>query len=168
MKLLHYGIWIFLAGLFPAASYAQGIMNDSMGNGSGKGVAPATDSARLQESESGNMYRSANSSMRRDVPRTESVPDTSLLPQRIRIPDTATIGSVLPKPADSLHVSQNATTDQTSAEPRIKLTKKSIIIAAGSCGLIGCGIVAYLLKNSKKDDVVSRPAGIPPPPDPPQ
>jgi hypothetical protein len=169
MKLLTYGIWIFWAGLFSEGSFAQGAVNDSIGNDTIQSVAIPADSGRVQDSESGNMYRAVISSMRRDVPRTDSKPDSSLLPQRIRIPDTITTTSLSSKPADSLHASQIPTSDQTNpAELQIKLTKKAIIIAVGSCGLIGCGIVAYLLKNSKKDDVVSRPAGIPPPPDPPQ
>ena len=168
MKLLNYGIWIFLAASpFIAASYAQGRATNSIDNDSSRSVASAADSARVQDSESGNMYRSFNSSMRRDVPRTESAPDTSSQLQRIRIPDTVTTTSVSPKPKDSLSVIP--TSDQTTSEPRIKMTKKGIIIAAGSCGLIGCGIVAYLLKNSKKDNVVSPTnIGIPFPPDPPQ
>jgi hypothetical protein len=131
--------------------------------------AEASDSAHARESDAARMYQSAVSKMRRDVPRQGVQPDTSANRRRMTITEPEASSPPGPTLNDSLSVAVNGNqpVNQPAAEHKPHIKNSAVILAAGSCALIGCGIAVYLLKASKNDDIIARNNRIPPPPDPP-
>jgi hypothetical protein len=118
----------------------------------------ASDSGQARTSESARMYQSTYSGMRRDAPRQTDAIDT-----RTEKADSAAAATAVGANPDSISPKESR---EASGSP-VKIKKTGIILAVGSCAIIGCGIVAYLLANSKNDETVSQNNRIPPPPDPP-
>jgi hypothetical protein len=164
------GVSVFLLALLCVGAYSQGLpvehpetSRDTLAS------AGAGDSAGALDSESARMYQSAVSTMRRDAPGQSSALDTSANARRMKIAGEEIAAPPMPKRMDSITIAaqgdQPVNKPHSNQRPQVK--KSSILIAVGSCALIGCGIAAYVLKNSKNDDVIAQNNRIPPPPNPP-
>ncbi len=124
-------------------------------------VVPA---APPQSSESARMYQYSVSRQRRDAPRQDSAPDTAKT--RAEKP----VATAIAQPpqtirADSISILPKDMRQGAGRPAKVK--KSGVILAVGTCALIGCGIAAYLLKNSRNDEIIAHNNRIPPPPEPP-